>query len=67
MDTQIQGNVSLKNAATFDQRKVPYFDFQQQPIASDSVRSLLHLIEEQNGAKSKKRKSDAPTACQKSA
>ena len=45
-----------KNAATFEQRQVSYFDFEQQPIVTESLNSLLHPVEEHDIAKTKKRK-----------
>ena len=42
-----------KNAATFDQRQVSYFDFEQQPIITESLNSLLHPVEEHDIAKRK--------------
>ena len=55
----------LKNAATFGQWQVPYFDFEQRPIVTNALCSLLHPIEEHEWKKTKNTHKGSSACCSK--
>lgn len=48
-NNKIQGSGFVKCTGIFDQRQVPYFDFEQQPPENDSLRCLLHPAKNEHG------------------